>query len=88
MTTLIDTTSPLYLRRLARELNSLQDGFYLCNADKWGGNTRCSRAWFGPKTGQLFIVPCGNLGLRPAPIGAEFIDAYGRSVVASRRAGK
>ncbi len=73
---LIPTDSPLYRRRLCRELNSLPDGFYL-------GGVRCSRARFSK--GEIEVSPCGSGAWAPFD-SANFVDAYGRVVTASRRA--
>jgi hypothetical protein len=84
-TLLLDKTDVRYLRRLARELNALPDGFYLVGA-RCPGNLRCNAA--SVRMGCLTVRPCGNLGFRAIPSTSEFMDAYGRTVVASRRAGK
>lgn len=83
MKPLLETTAPLYLKRLARELNSLPDGFYLVGTGSLG-NARCNRAAY--RAGFLQVIPCGNRRFRAIPADSEFIDAYGRSVCASRTA--
>lgn len=72
---LIATDSPLYLKRMVRELNALPDGFYTSNG------TRCNRArlFFGDllqvrKIGGGWIIPTTH----------SFHDAYGRDIYASR----
>ncbi len=83
MTTLLSDSSPLYRRRLARALNSLPDGFYLVGGN-YPGNLRCRRAAY--RKGYLQVIPCGETAFLSTSAGSEFIDAYGRSVVASRKA--
>jgi hypothetical protein len=79
MKPLLSDSAPLYLKRLARELNSLPDGFYL---QATGGNVRCMRAVY--RKGHLSVIPCGETAFRYVLAGSEFTDAYGRTVVASR----
>jgi len=81
MKTLIEKTSLLYLKRLCRELNALPDGFYYTGGDF---NVRCTKAAI--KGGFLSVIPCGNRGFRAMPSDTQFIDAYGRAVIASRKA--
>lgn len=82
-TKLLSLDSPLYLKRLARELNALPDGFY------YSGH-RYTRARF--KNGTLearYIRECGCAAWTATGHGGPiqpFSDAYGRSVCASRRA--
>lgn len=85
MKTLLPLNHPTYLRRLARELNALPDGFYQ-------DGTRYSRARF--TAGSLVAVgetlEWNHRKRRTAWFsthdGITFSDAYGRSVCASRRA--
>lgn len=85
MKTLLPLNHPTYLRRLARELNSLPDGFYQ-------GGTRYNRARF--TLGSLVVIgetlEWNHRKRRTAMFsdtaGITFSDAYGRSVCASRRA--
>lgn len=84
MKPLLPLNSPTYLRRLARELNALPDGFY-------HGGERYSSA----KTvrGQLVLVgetlDWNHNKRRTAwfsdMTGNTISDAYGRNVVASRK---
>ena len=78
-TTLIETTSCLYLKRLVRELNAQPDGFY---APVAGFNVRCNRARLKGETLQ-----CHSFGSPEwfTPGANSFSDAYGREIVASRR---
>jgi len=83
MKPLLLTSSALYLRRLARELNSLPDGFYLVGAGFAAGNLRCRHAAVS-KDGFLHVLPNGDAQFRVVSPTSKFVDAYGRSVVASR----
>ncbi len=80
MKTLLPIDSPLYLKRLARELNILPDAFYYDGGT--GSNVRCNRAIFSE--GVLQVRPCGNRGFRVIPQDTQFHDAYGHTVCASR----
>lgn len=75
MKSLLPLTAPKYLRRLARELNALPDGFYY-------DSTRCNRARFS--AGLLLVRPLGNRGFRALPQDTSFRDAHGRAICASR----
>lgn len=77
MKPLIPTDSPLYLRRLVRELNQagLRDGFYT----KFG--VRCNRARRNSAGWIQCRTPDGNWSLQSPP----FSDPYGREIIASRR---
>lgn len=79
MKTLIETNSPLYLKRLVRELNSLTDGFYFTATEKLT-SLRSSRARL--KAGRL-QVKWDRVWL--PPLDMNFVDAYGRGIVASRQ---
>jgi hypothetical protein len=81
----LETNSPTYLRRMARELNALPDGFY-------HGGERYSRARF--TAGQLVLVgetlEWNHNKRRTAWFSnldnVVISDAYGRTVHASRKA--
>lgn len=76
---LLSTNSPLYVKRLARELNALPDGFY-CGVNRYG------RARVHKGVLQVRALGCSvweTPGERAAFFG--FSDAYGRSVTASRK---
>jgi hypothetical protein len=77
MTSLIETTSPLYVKRLARELNGLEHGFYASNG------LRFSQARVRNGSLELRMPVEGNWIASPD---MSFCDTYGRSIVASRRA--
>lgn len=83
MKTLLPITAPLYLKRLARELNALPDGFYY-------DGLRYSAARFSRGTLQgyrpaSFVDPHDPRKVNPwREIGADVSDAYGRTVFASR----
>lgn len=79
-TKLLAFESATHLRRLARELNSLPDGFYYASEP---ANVRCSRARFSK--GNLEVIPCGNRGFRALAATTHFHDTYGREVFASRQ---
>lgn len=80
-TTLLDTSSALYLKRLVRALNALPDGFY---ANTPEGRLRFVRA--------RWVTPHGFQGRTLAewgtpswlPLSGDLTDAYGRTVSASR----
>lgn len=78
--TLIETNSPLYLKRLVRELNNLVDGFYASPVTLTHRfATRCNRARL--HKGQIQVKGCADWFV---PLDHNFSDAYGRAVVASR----
>lgn len=82
--TLIETDSPLYLKRLVRELNSLPDGFYLMQST--GDNVRCRYAQYS-KLGVLVVTLMnGSPRYIAACKSQDFCDCYGRNVYASRKA--
>jgi hypothetical protein len=78
MKPLIETTSPLYVRRLVRELNKEENGFYSfavhservvrCNHVRLSGGGLVGRTPFGW-----------------TPIAGPHTDPYGREIVASRK---
>lgn len=74
---LIPADSPLYRRRLVRELNQAFDGFF-----PFGMTVRCTRARMARGVLQV------RSGIRgewlPMPSDARFSDVYGREIVASR----
>ena len=74
MATLISTDSPVYVRRLVRELNGHVDGFYF-------GEKRFSRARFSKGRLQARAVS----GERWSDITTECRDAHGRDIFASRQ---
>jgi len=72
MKPLLDTNSPLYLKRLVRELNSQEHGFYCSEG------VRYHRA-------RLYKGDLQAKGSYPwARVSKPFSDAYGREIVASR----
>jgi len=81
MKPLIPTDSPLYLRRLVRELNQagLLDGFY-APVQAGGGSCRCNQARL--RGGMLEVHAVAGKWIRP--ISHSFSDPYGREIHASR----
>jgi hypothetical protein len=84
MKTLLQTDSPKYLRRLARELNTLTDGFY-------DGSLRFSRARYSAGVLQgyrpaSYLDPSDPRTVNPwrQLDAGRLSDSYGRSVCASR----
>jgi len=74
---LVQTDSPTYQRRLVRELNSQENGFYTPTG------RRCNLAKF--TQGRVAVREIGGKWFFPdydAP--ANFCDAYGRGIYASR----
>jgi len=83
MKPLLPIDSPAYLRRLIRAMNEAGklDGFYCPVACH---NVRCNRARL--RAGKL---ECRSRACSPewfTPSSLSFSDAYGRNIVASRRA--
>jgi hypothetical protein len=86
---LISTDSSLYLRRLARELNSQSDGFYISAT-----GTRCTCARYSKGVLQIkrlahYLDPRDARNGRAVWFDAEgmtFTDTYGRAICASRSA--
>lgn len=77
---LLSTNSPLYLKRLARELNGLIDGFY---ADHGTLRARFSRARYSK--GKLEAKPLGcHRGWIDLTDKQDITDAYGKPASASR----
>ncbi len=79
---LIDKTSPLYLKRLVRELNihGFANGFY---ANVAAHSVRCNKARI--KNG---ILQCHSWECSPSwfnPSNHYFVDAYSREIVASQK---
>lgn len=74
---LLDPSSPLYLKRLARELNALGDGFY-CTSLRF----TAARYRAGDLQGRHLDREGRVSWLRIEPNDVE--DAYGRTVSASR----
>lgn len=77
---LISKDSPLYVKRLARELNSQENGFY---AKTSVFKVRCNRARI---VGG--VLQCHSLSCEPAwfaPVNNFFEDYNGNEVVASRK---
>jgi hypothetical protein len=82
MKPLIPTDSPLYLRRLVRELNDQPDGFYV--ADKEAGKVkRCSRARL--RLGRLVQVREIGGGWFFIPTNSSICNPCGSEIIASRR---
>lgn len=81
---IITKDSPLYLKRLVRELNAAPDGFYVySHAFDGAACFRSNRARM--KNGELQV--CRNFNVKKEWVGAGdrvFSDAYGREIVASR----
>lgn len=78
---MIEISSPLYLKRLVRELNGTSDGFYASVATF---NLRCNRARL-----KVGVLECRSPSGHPqwfVPSDHSFQDVYGHSIVASRRA--
>lgn len=75
MKPLIQTDSPLYLKRMVRELNALPDGFYATQVG------RCNRARLA--FGKTLQVRKFSDGWK-IPADLRFCDAYGRDIYASR----
>lgn len=99
MKPLIEITSLLYLRRLARELNALPDGFYYDGQRYTQASATCADASkMSPKstdTGMLRLtrrISAEGNHSSYASVGITgesaqgIIDAQGRSVCASRKA--
>ena len=89
MNTLLEVAHPTYLRRLARELNSLQDGFYGPDGQRWQrAHVRSVPGENGTKcTLHVERMDSQNPNRRfSSAYGSEavFTDAFGRRVVASR----
>lgn len=83
---LLPLTSPLYLRRLARECNALPDGFYADGVRY--SRARLSRGAFQGYRPASFVEPGDLRGASVNPwrdlSGENLSDAYGRTVTASR----
>lgn len=79
MKPLLDLDSPLYLKRLVRELNSQQDGFYASIACH---RVRCNRARY--KKGEIIVHSFKCKPTWFAPTSRVFTDCYARQIVASR----
>lgn len=81
MKALLEYTSPLYLKRLARVLNGTEHGFY---ASVGTMRLRCNQARF-----RRGVLECHSLSSSPAwfvPSNHAFEDVYGRGIGASRKA--
>lgn len=74
---LIRVDSPLYARRLARELNSLPDGYYV-------NGVRYSRARADFRYPCPSILAINSDAMTLVNVFETFSDAYGRTVVAPR----
>lgn len=85
---LLTTTHPKYVARLIRELNSLPDGFYVCGDHLYPArdhNPRCRKARKGLTGGITATTLNGeSLSLGWTRLDTAFMDAYGRTVIASR----
>ncbi len=85
---LISTDSPLYLKRLAKELNSLPDGFYLAQTGLRYSQAKFSKGILQVKRLTAYLDPqdprTGANWFDAS--GMTFTDAYGRSVTVTRRA--
>lgn len=84
---LLSLTDPRYVRRLARECNALPDGFYVPSLGGQGEQSqacalRCNRARLKGDTLEARVI--GGLWLPISHLTDQLIDAYGRSVTASR----
>jgi len=79
--TIIPKDSPLYLKRLVRELNATPDGFY---ASFVGLCFRSNRARLNK--GELQVRSLGGQFHRSwlVPTGNNFQDVFGREIVASQ----
>ncbi len=92
MKTLLPFTSPTYLRRLAKELNALPDGFYhegtrynrasVSSCGTYGGGPYMFRISRQADDGNPHNTQ--SRGLAGDGEKLVFSDAYGRSVCASR----
>jgi hypothetical protein len=87
---LLDLNSPTYLRRLARELNALPDGFYhkgqrynqaRVHSMAGEGGKRCTLSIFRPD--PVHVGVSYSTGITGECV---ISDAYGRTVCASRKA--
>ncbi len=93
MKTLLPLNHATYLRRLARELNALPDGFYQ-GGKRWNRARCVGMPCEGRENVMLQISRPSDDGDANSTEstgfstheGVEFSDAYGRSVCASRRA--
>ena len=81
MKPLIDESSALYLKRLARELNSNFDGFYASVATF---SVRCNRARYSK--GKIEVHSFAVTPEWFTPAHNNFIDVYSRPICASRKA--
>ncbi len=85
MKTLIALDSPIYLRRMARELNALEDGFYY-DGQRFN-RARYSGGWLSISRPHEDGDPNHTAGTGVKNCAhAVFSDAYGRTVSASRKA--
>lgn len=77
---LLHDDHPVYLKRFARELNALEDGFYLSSGARY--------STIRYREGRLQVyAPLPGDGPRAwydVKVGETFRDAYGRNVTASR----
>lgn len=79
MKPLLDLNSPLYLKRIVRELNSQQDGFYASIACH---RVRCNRARYKKYEIEVHSFTCKPTWFNA--VSYVFTDCYGRQIVASR----
>lgn len=85
MKTLLAKTSPLYLRRLTRELNALPDGFY-CHGIRFSSARMRKGELQGYRPGTFLDSqdPRKINPWRGLDTSRELSDTYGRTVTASR----
>lgn len=92
MKPLLSTDSPLYLKRLCRELNALPDGFYVMGQRYMRAILNKTVNPFEGTIAYTFhcrtIADNGKPVWDVKPIDSLFIDAYGRDVCASRQGPK
>lgn len=81
MKPLLATNCPLYLKRLARELNALEAGFY---ADHGTLRARFSRSRYSKGKLEAKPLGCARGWIELTDKTESISDAYGRSVYASR----
>ena len=92
MKQLLTLNDPRYMRRLAKELRNLVDGFYW-DGKRWT-KAHCEKKvyenkatlWIGRTTGRDYPEVTDEVMSFDTAENLVISDAYGRSVVASRRA--
>lgn len=86
MKPLLEITNPTYLRRLVREINNVLasgTGVYVEGSPH---NVRIKRAKAAPNSRAIVVTACGPLLSQFFAEPDKFIDGYGNSIVASRKA--